>query len=176
MEVRAELELNPFEPLNCLDLAAHYSIPVVALSELKSDGAQPESIRRLQSNAARFSALTVCAGTRRLIVFNHRHPPGRQANSLAHELSHVILEHPPAPAVGEGGCRYWDGRLEDEADWLAATLLVPREAALRWIRGGRTIEDGANHFGVSVALFKWRVNSTGVARQVSSSQYWRKSS
>jgi hypothetical protein len=28
------------------------------------------------------------------------------------------------------------------------------------------LEAGARHFGVSVELFRWRVNHTGVARQI----------
>ena len=72
----------------------------------------------------------------------------------AHEIAHVILEHPLSPALGVGGCRRWDPTLEDEADWQAGALLVPREAALRWIQSGRSLEDGAVHFGVSLPLFR----------------------
>lgn len=110
--------------------------------------------------------MTVASGTRRLIAYNPRHPPGRRANSLAHELSHLLLEHPLLPAIGVGGCRLWDSAMEEEADWQAGTLLVPREAALKWVRSGRSLEEGATHYGVSLALFKWRVNHTGILRQV----------
>jgi Zn-dependent peptidase ImmA (M78 family) len=113
-----------------------------------------------------FSALTICEGTRKLIVYNPRHPPTRRANSVVHEVSHVVLEHPPAPALGEGGCRYWDSRLEGEADWQAAALLVPRDGAFAWLQAGNGLSDGANNFGVSLALFRWRVNHTGVAKQL----------
>ena len=70
------------------------------------------------------------------------------------------------PALGVGGCRYWDPALEAEADWLAATLLVPREGALAWRRTGGSDAEGARHFGVSSALFRWRVNQTGVSNQL----------
>ena len=56
--------------------------------------------------------------------------------------------------------------LEAEADWQAGALLVPRQAALEWMQMGRTLEDGAGHFGVSLALFKWRVNQTGILRHL----------
>src|SRR5262249_30577595 len=139
---------------------------VMPLQELWQHGAAGGSISRLMGRTSGFSALTICEGTRRLIVFNPRHPTTRRANSLAHELSHVLLEHPPAPALGEGGCRNWDRQLEDEADWQAATLLVPRDGAFAWLRTGGGVSDGADHFGVSVALFRWRVNQTGVVRQL----------
>lgn len=164
--VRAELGLKPWQPLDCLALADHLGIEVITLRELRRYGAKDESIRRLISPEAGFSATTICAGTRRLIVYNPRHAPGRRANSLAHELSHVLLEHEPKPALGTGGCRHWDEREETEADWLAAALLVPREGALRWMARGGDLEGGAEHFGVSVDLFRWRVNHTGVRRQL----------
>src|SRR4029453_18208928 len=80
-----------------------------------------------------FSATTVVLGTKRLIVYNPRQPDGRRASNLAHELSHLILEHEAAPAIGFGGCRHWDGVQEAEADWPGAALLVPRASALEWM-------------------------------------------
>ena len=97
---------------------------------------------------AEFSALTVCAGTKRIIVYNPSQPRGRKANSLAHELSHVILEHPASPTLDATGCRRWDGVLEAEADWLAGVLLVPREGALLWMMKNGSAAEGAAHFGV----------------------------
>jgi Zn-dependent peptidase ImmA (M78 family) len=139
----------------------------MALRELEIEGARAESIKRLAHADAGFSALTVCAGTHRLIVYNQRHPPGRRANSLAHELSHIILEHPPAPALDESGARLWDPQLEAEADWQAGALLVPRDGVLAWLRRERNLANGEKHFGVSRALFLWRVHQTGAARQFS---------
>ena len=166
VSIRAELGLKAADCLDCAALAAHLAIPVISLHDLRQHGADGQSILRLMGDRSGFSALTICEGTRRLIVFNPRHPTTRQANSLAHELSHVLLEHPPAPAFGEGGCRNWDRQLEDEADWQAAALLVPRDGAFLWLRGGGSLSDGAAHFGVSLALFRWRVNQTGVVRQL----------
>jgi hypothetical protein len=172
--LRQELGLSPFERLDCTQLCKHLGVPILTIDELRHDGAALKYIAILKAPSSGFSALTVSAGTRRLIVFNPRHPPGRRTNSLAHEISHIILEHPFTPALGIGGCRNWHEDLEAEADWLAGTLLVPREGALEWMRIDGSIEDGAEHFGVSQALFRWRVNQTGVARQIeASSRYYR---
>jgi Zn-dependent peptidase ImmA (M78 family) len=167
--MRAELQLDLSDRLDCLKLADHLGIPVIALRELANDGASATSIRRMLAADAKFSAMTLCIGTRRLIVYNPIHSVGRRANSRAHELSHVILEHPPSHQIGDGGCRMWNARLEAEADWLAGALLVPREGALRWMRNDGTV-DGAVSFGVSTALFRWRVNQTGVAKQLNASR------
>jgi hypothetical protein len=164
--VRHDLGLNALDRLDCFALAEQWGIPVVSLGELREDGAGQESIRRLMSAEAGFSATTVVVGTRRLIVYNPRHAPGRSANSLAHELAHVILEHEPAPAIGIGGCRHWDARQEAEADWLGGVLLVPRSSALAWMLRKDDLNEGARHFGVSADLFRWRVNHTGVVRQI----------
>lgn len=164
--IRQRLGRTARMPLEGLVLAQHLGIPVISLTDLRRDVRDPRSIRRLLSGQSGFSAVTVCRGILRLIVFNPAHPPGRRANSLVHELSHIILEHEPAPALAEFGCRIWDEQAESEADWLAGVLLVPREGALWWMRNGGDLAGGATHFGVSEALFRWRVNQTGVMRQV----------
>ena len=164
--VREELGLPLTSALKCEKLCQHLGIPVISVPDLIASGASPKSVRCITSPAAKFSAMTVAVGTKRLIVYNPQHPAGRRANSLAHEISHVILEHPLSPALGVGGCRRWDSTLENEADWQAGALLVPRQAALNWIQSGRSLEDGALYFGVSLPLFKWRVNHTGIQRQL----------
>lgn len=159
------------ERLDCGLLAAQLGIPVLSLEELIQSGASPASVDRLASDEARFSALTLCAGRRRLIVYNPAESPGRHANSLAHELSHVLLDHPTEPPLDGAGCRRWNGEVEAEADCLAATLLVPREGAVWWLGNGHSMYDGAVHFGVSERLFSWRANHTGVLKQLRAAGY-----
>jgi hypothetical protein len=166
LSVREELDLPVNARLDALVLAKHFEIPVISLRDLLQCGAPISSVNQLIRSGAEFSALTVCSGTSRLIVYNPSHPRGRRANSLAHELSHVILEHPSSPALDESGCRRWDAVLEAEADWLAGALLVPREGALLWMMKHNSVTSGAAHFGVSQQLFSWRVNQTGVSRQL----------
>ena len=164
--VREELDLGPLDALDCFALAATWGIPVVSVGELREDGAKDSSVRRLLDEEAGFSATTVVVGTKRLIVYNPRQPPGRSASNLSHELSHLILEHDAMPAIGVGGCRHWNGAQEAEADWLGATMLVPRDSALEWMLANGDLEEGARNFGVSLELFRWRVNHTGVVRQL----------
>lgn len=169
LALRAELGLKAGDCLDWFRLSEHLGIPVVSLEQLVNDGASSASVARLMTRRAGLSALTVCRGTFRLIVYNPAHAPGRRANFLAHEFAHVILEHPPAPAFADGGCRRWNAVLEAEADWQSGALLVPRDGALEWFQDGGTVADGALHFGVSQALFRWRVNQTGVLRQLNTS-------
>ena len=135
--VRAELGLGVHDPLDPRRLAEAYGVPICAITDLVAAGADPTSVYRLTVvQPGCFSAGTVFAGTSRLIIFNPVHPEGRLANSLAHELAHLLLEHTPGPAIGPGGCRVWDPEMEGQADLLAAVLLVPRDAALACARVG----------------------------------------
>lgn len=164
--VRADLGIDVDDRLDPQRLADDYGVPVVPLTELASEGADPRSIYQLTVlDRGCFSAGTVLAGTSRLIVFNPGHAGGRRANSVTHELSHLLLEHEAGPAIGPGGCRVWDQDVEDEADLLAATLLVPRDAALACARAALPHVIGAAHFGVSADLMRWRTEGSGAARQ-----------
>jgi Zn-dependent peptidase ImmA (M78 family) len=169
-DLRKEFGLDPVSPLNCIDICKELGIPVIPISNLIVSGAERESVGCLTASTAKFSAMTVASGTKRLIVYNPTHPAGRRANSLAHELSHIILEHPMSHALGVGGCRRWNSVLEDEADWQAGALLVPRQAALEWMQANKSLEEGALNYGVSLPLFRWRVHQTGVVRQIQARQ------
>jgi len=117
-----------------------------------------------------FSAVTVYSGRFRIIVHNDRHAPTRQASNVVHELSHTLLEHPAHPDLTPKGCRHVDARIEDEADWLMGALLVPRDGALRPAWEGASVDQVAQHFGVSGKLCQWRLASTGVLTQLARGQ------
>jgi hypothetical protein len=164
--VRAELGLEVDDRLDPRALATEYGIPVVPITDLTAEGAIAASVRQLTVvDRGSFSAGTVLVATTRLLVFNPVHSDGRLANSVTHELAHVLLEHRPGPAIGPGGCRVWDQNMEDEADLLAATLLVPRDAALSCARVGLPHAVGATRFGVSSDLMRWRTDHTGARKQ-----------
>jgi hypothetical protein len=89
-ELRVEIGLAANAPLSPWLLAEHLEIPVMRLSELESTEAA--AVKYLTRTAPEiFSAATLFAGYRRLIVHNDAHHPRRQAADLAHEISHAIL-------------------------------------------------------------------------------------
>ncbi len=164
--VRGELGLGVHDRLDPRALATEYGIPVVPITDLITEGADPSSIHQLTVTDRRcFSAGTLLVGATRLIIFNPAHSDGRLANSLAHELAHLLLEHTPGPAIGPGGCRVWDREMEEQADLLAAVLLVPREAALACAKVGLPHAIGAARFGVSADLMRWRTDHSGASYQ-----------
>src|ERR1700690_3331179 len=101
-----------------------------------------------------------------LIIINETHVLGRQNNSLAHELSHIILKHEPAQvfvnADGLMMMTHYNKIHEEEADCLAGTLLIPREALMHLLDQGYDDAELSNYFNVTVDLIRMRRNRTGV--------------
>jgi Zn-dependent peptidase ImmA (M78 family) len=98
------------------------------------------------------------------------HPETREANTLMHELAHLIIGHKPArlDITGDGLMilSSYDKQHEDEANWLAAALLLPREALLHARRQGMTDQQAAVTYGCSTVLFTMRIQTTGVDLQL----------
>jgi Zn-dependent peptidase ImmA (M78 family) len=171
-EMRGELSLEPDEKLDALQLAEHLAIPVYTLRQAAKaapNSVFPEYFSIVDPEV--FSAVTVFQGPyQRLIVHNENHHPNRQASNLTHEISHSLLEHAPTAIVTSDGQRYWNTEFEQEANWLGAALLIPRDGALTMAKSGRTIAEIATRYGVSEILCRWRMGQSGVTQQI---QRWR---
>ena len=117
-----------------------------------------------------WSAVTISNNGRRLVVLNSGHSPARQTSSLTHELAHIILNHTTDRAVlSDEGFLFrgsYDASQEEEANWLAGCLLVPRDGLLAV--GRRNSDRGylASRFGVSRDMIAWRLRVTGVSMQL----------
>jgi hypothetical protein len=171
-EIRAELGLRDLDRLDPWRLAAHLEVPVVPLSDFADDA--PFATRYFaQVDTGAFSAGTVFAGTRRTIVHNDAHVLGRQASNLAHELGHAVLLHDPTPALDDRGCRLWNQKIEDEAQWLSGALLLTEDAALWIARGGASVAAAAEHFGISEQMVSYRLNVTGARTRVARGRHLR---
>ena len=166
-EIRAELGLAADAPLCPFMTAKHLEVVVIKLSAFKSQ--HPKAVGYLTSMAGQneFSAITVCIGTQRVIVYNDGHSPARCAANIMHELSHLLLMHPPHPLCGENGKRHFDAILEEEASWLGPALLVSDEAAVAVAKRNIALRSAANEYGVSTQLMQMRLNVTGAQRRVS---------
>lgn len=163
-EFRRRIGLTVHDRLDPFALAAHLNVLVLPLADAGEIGFRPERIAVLVSPVSIFSAVTVCYGDQRFIVYNSGHSPARTANDVTHELSHIICRHPPGPPLGVGGCRQWDDRYEEEADCLSGALLVPRDGAFHRLRRDGSFANAAEHFGVSGQLFSQRAHTTGVVK------------
>ena len=105
-----------------------------------------------------------------MVLSNSSHSKARQRSSLMHELAHLIVGHPPALGlVTEDGylmLNCYDKEKEDEANWLAGALLLPREALILVYRKGWDETSAVEHYGTSLDMLRFRLNATGVNVQM----------
>ena len=154
-------------PLN--DAAKLRNVKVVSAAEL-IDLERLTELERLQAFA--FSACTFDIHGAAVIVFNPLRSDARQSSDVAHELSHLILGHELAEIREVAGVPFRTCRSdqEEEATNLGGTLLLPRPLLLRAASHGMNAEGVARKFGVTTEMARFRLNTTGVLRQVSRSR------
>ncbi len=163
--IRRELGLADHDALDVWRLASFLE---VQLKTPKQVAAMPASAldQLLAHDPQGWSAVSLTRGDRAVIIFNPRHSKARQASDIAHELSHFILSHESAKLVVSGDgqivMRSYNSKQEEEANWLAWSLLAPREALLRAARQRLSTTEIATLLGVSEALVDYRLGITGV--------------
>ncbi len=162
LEMRGELEIGVDHPLDDAALLEHLCLDVLMISDVR--GADAAEMRYLMSGRGKgvFSAATIhLDGRRRAIIVNPSHPSTRKRNSVCHEVSHLLLEHAPEGPLSLEGARSWNGQQEEQADYLAGALLIPKDAAHAAALAGLTDDEVAARFRVSPALARMRMNTTG---------------
>ncbi len=169
LQVRRDLGLVPTAPLDPRQLASHLDIEVRTPYDIP--GLDRSCIKRLVAeDSESWSAVTLSSGEKDVVLVNPTHSRGRQANDLMHELAHILLGHEAARVdVAEDGSLVlftYDKDQEDEANWLAACLLLPRAALLLIRQEGGDLRASAKEYGVSQVMLQYRLNVTGVEYQV----------
>ncbi len=167
---RRDLGIPPIGPLDPRQLAAHLGIEIWTPNDIP--GLSADDIFHLTHTAKdSWSAATIRHGDESLIITNSGHAQTRQNNSIAHEIGHIVLTHEPAKMfVTPDGLMMmseYNATHEDEANWFAGAVLVPRDGLIDALRKGVTDLVVARQYGVSEALIKMRRNLTGVDRQLS---------
>jgi hypothetical protein len=167
VRLRAEMQAGPSQRLDVDKLAAHLGVEVRSADELV-DSAKLQRLNELQPGC--FSAATFNLPDGRMVAVTN--PVGttdaRRDSDLAHELAHIILRHELRTAERIGGLTFFncDPEQEEEANWLAGCLLLPRPLLLAEARLGSTVEDIANKHRVSIPMARFRLNTSGVYFQV----------
>jgi Zn-dependent peptidase ImmA (M78 family) len=163
-QVRTELGRRPSDPVDALDLAAHVGATVRRADELTSTE-KLQTLEEIQPGA--FSACTFTIGDKHVIVYNPLASAGRTQSDLAHEVSHIMLKHEMKSMETIGGLTFFtcDAEEEQEANWLAGCLLLPRRLLYMAARKGMTGTDIATTYNVSETMANFRLRTTGVLRQ-----------
>lgn len=165
VELRDELGIGKDARLPMHELAAHLGVELRSAGEL-IDVDRLQQIEDLQPGA--FSACTFEIGERRVIVWSPLSNPGRINSDLAHELSHVDLNHKVQEVHMVGDLTFFgcDPDEEQEANWMAGCLLLPRPLLYTELKRGNTPQGIANKYDVSLQMAQYRIRATGVERQL----------
>jgi hypothetical protein len=168
LQVRNRLRLRLEDVLTPEALAEDLGVALWSPNEI--GGLTGEVRGRLEGeDRDEWSAVTIGVETNPVIVFNSAHSRRRKASTLMHELAHVLLDHAPGNMFfGPGGIalRTHDPDQESEADWLAGCLLLPRDALLAARKRGVPDEEICESYGVSRDMLRFRINATGIERQL----------
>jgi Zn-dependent peptidase ImmA (M78 family) len=165
---RQLLGLTPSDPINPWAYAAARNVIVLDMASLNLEQRHRDQL--LVKDNESWSGLTLKLENRFFVVVNPSHQLSRQRNTLMHEIAHIHLEHTPARVdFSESGMMLlsdYPADQEDEADWLAAAVLIPRDALHNLRRAGQGSDEIAAYFGVSKQLTDWRIRMTGVDTQL----------
>jgi Zn-dependent peptidase ImmA (M78 family) len=169
LKIRRKLELAPHDPVDPAAIARLLAVPIVTPTDLRELSDEVRN-RLTGEHSETWSAITVSDGNKHLIVLNPSHAPTRTNSSLAHEIAHLILGHEPSmmfmtPHSGVS-LRTHNKDQEDEANWLAGCILLPRDALFNARRLGLSNEQICTRYEVSPAMCRFRVNATGVDVQM----------
>ena len=160
--------MSAIAPLDPWAFADHLDVLVLEFAGLELSTDSIEQLIRTDPES--WSAMTLQVGSIHAIVVNPTHAATRQRVDLMHELAHIQLKHTPARVeVSKSGVLLlsdYSDEQEQEADWHAAALLLPRDGLIELrARGDSAVQVAAN-YGVSESLCAWRLRMTGVDVQI----------
>jgi Zn-dependent peptidase ImmA (M78 family) len=88
---------------------------------------------------------------------------GRTRSNVAHEFAHLVLRH--IQRIGEHPLFACGREQDEEANWLAAALLLPRALLVAAARRGDTDDEISKANAVTVPMARFRLNATGARMQ-----------
>ena len=167
--IRAEMGKRASDPLDAVELARHVGAEVRRADELTSLE-KLETLEQLQPGA--FSACTFSIGDRHVIVYSPLASGGRTQSDISHEVAHIVLKHEMKSVMTLGSMSFFtcDPEEEQEANWLAGCLLLPRRLLYMAARRGLDAAGIAATYTVSEQMAAYRLRTTGVMRQLGAQQ------
>lgn len=165
-DLRRQVECKDSQAIPLHLVATHLNVEVIAADEVV-DRSQLEELDDLQRDA--FSAGTFkLASGKRVIVYNPLHDHGRTNSNIAHELAHLLLEHTVRNIETVGNWKFLtcDSEQEQEADWLAGCILLPRPLLYAAAKKGMGPAEIAAQYETSEPMARFRLNASGVLVQL----------
>lgn len=165
--LRIELGRPANARIDVCELAQHLGVVVYSADELVPLS-ELEKLDELQPGC--FSAATIHLPDGKVVAVTNpiSQSAARRDSDLAHELAHLVLGHQPSQVDRIGDLTFFDcnPEQEEEANWLAGCLLLPRPLLLAAVRQGLTAEQIADANSVSIQMARFRLNASGVYFQV----------
>ena len=173
-DIWSTMGLSPGDCMAAPELAKHVGCTVHPADELV-DIAKLRHLKRIQDDA--FFACTFKLPERHAIVFNPLMPETRRNSDIAHEVSHIVLDHQLSrlERLGDVAFLSCDKHQEDEAAWLSGCLLLPRFALVHDLMRGMQSTTIAKNRVLSQDMVDYRRRVTGVERQLSARRRVRSS-
>lgn len=168
------MSLSPGECMDAVELARHVGCAVHRADDLV-DIAKLKRLKRIQDDA--FFACTFKLPGGHAIVFNPLMPETRRNSDIAHEVSHIVLDHRLSRLERLGNVAFLscDKQQEEEAAWLSGCLLLPRFALVQDLTRGMRSTTIARNRVLSKDMVDYRRRVTGVERQLSARRRVRSS-
>lgn len=168
LAAREQLGVGPMDPIDPWAYADMLGVIVLSFEDL---GLEQKHVQQLlHKDPESWSGLTLKEGDRHFVLVNPTHTAARQVSTMMHEIAHIVLSHVPKQvdisAAGLMLLSDYPAEQEEEADWLAAAVLLPRDALCHFRRLSWTNAEICQHFGVSTQLCDWRLRMTGVDVQM----------
>jgi len=168
LSARQVLGLAANAPIDPWAYARQLGVIVLEFAELDL---APETANQLTVvDDESWSAMTLQENGSFALVINPAHATTRQRVDLMHELAHIELKHAPSRVeVSKTGVLLlsdYSDEQEQEADWHAGALLLPRDCLVAMRARNSTVPEIAAHYGVSEPLCEWRLRMTGVDVQL----------
>jgi hypothetical protein len=166
LQIRNELNLKKRDPLSPQSLASHLNVEL--LKPVDIPGLSPSEIQQLLGKGQdSWSAVTIAFTGVELIIYNSTHHESRQSNDIMHELSHIILNHKPIEMLllsqsTDIVLREYDNNMEEEANWLAGCLLLPRDVLIHIKFTNIDVSEACKTYRVSDDLLTYRMRITGI--------------
>lgn len=142
------------------DVATKLTIPVIGARE--QFAVIPEPARTAMLSSRQWSAGTIEGPRGPLIILNPMHADTRLRVTLAEEISHLVMGHPPSTITA--GARTYVGTVEAEAFSVGGALVMPYGRLFTLVKAGASIDAIASAFSFSRQIARCRVNRTGLSR------------
>jgi hypothetical protein len=178
-QLRDAIHCSDRETMRLPQLAAHLKVEVIAGHRALGS---VEPFRALhEEQAGAFSGATFhLADGRIVVVYNpivfqtgellsarEAQTNGRTRSDVAHELSHLVLGHDLREIKTIAGHPFFtcDPEQEEEANWLAGCLLLPRPLLVDAARNNDPDDQFAERHHVTIEMARWRMGVSGARMQ-----------